>query len=129
MRLKQVFAGTSQKKKAAPTVSFCYFNGAIRFNKSTAEILGLKKGDSLVFFQNEDDPTDWYFKKSAAGGSIQLKAQGNILYVYCASIARVLLESRESREIRVSAQFYLSDAQQICGCGSGYWKILPDIIK
>lgn len=124
MRLKQVFAGTSQKKKAAPTVSFCYFNGAIRFNKSTAEILGLKKGDSLVFFQNEDDPTDWYFKKLAAGGSIQLKAQGNILYVYCASIARVLLESRE---IRVSAQFYLSDAQQICG--TGYWKILPDIIK
>lgn len=29
MRLKQVFAGTSQKKKAAPTVSFCYFNEAI----------------------------------------------------------------------------------------------------
>lgn len=125
MKLKQVFGDAGQKTKAAPTVSICYLNGAIRFNRSTVEILGLKKGDSLVFFQDEDNPADWYFKKSTDGGSVQLRTQGNLLYVYCASIARPILKSRKiSQE---SARFYLSDAQQVCG--QGYWKILTENVK
>lgn len=125
MNLKQVFGDVGPKAKVAPTVSICYLNGAIRFNKATVEILGLKKGDNLVFFQDEDSPADWYFKKSTCGGSIQLRAQGNLLYVYCASIARPLLKSREiSQE---SARFYLGDAHQVCG--EGYWKILTDRVK
>nr|WP_129732304.1 hypothetical protein [Parabacteroides goldsteinii] len=125
MKLKQLFGDAGQKTKAAPTVSVCFWNGAFRFNKATFEILGLKKGDGLVFFQDEDNPTDWYFKKSTSRGSIQLKAQGNTLYVYSTSIARPLLASRKiSQE---SARFYLSDAQQVCG--QGYWKIQTENVK
>lgn len=95
MKLKQVFGDSGQKTKAAPTVSICYLNGAIRFSRSTV------------------------------GGSVQLRAQGNLLYVYCASIARPILKSRKiSQE---SARFYLSDAQQVCG--QGYWKILTENVK
>lgn len=125
MKLKQVFGEGSPKTKAAPTVSICYLNGAIRLNKATVELLGLKKGDNLVFFQDEDKPADWYFKKSTCEGSVQLKAQGSLLYLYCASIARVLLRSRKISQD--SARFYLSDAQETCG--EGYWKILPEIVK
>lgn len=125
MKLKQVFGDAGLKTKAAPTVSICYLNGAIRFNKATVEILGLKKGDNLVFFQDEDKPADWYFKKSKCEGSVQLRTQGNLLYIYCASIARPILKSREI--VQESARFYLSDAQ--LACGEGYWKILPEKIK
>lgn len=123
MKLKQVSGESSQKAKAAPTVAFCYLNGAIRFNKATVELLGLKKGDNLAFFQDEDNPTAWYFTKSTNRGSIQLKAQGTMLYNYSASIARVLLKSRGITQ--ESARFYINEVK----VEGKYWEILTEKLK
>lgn len=104
-------------------MAFCYLNGAIRFNKATVELLGLKKGDNLAFYQDEENPTAWYFTKAGTRGSIQLKEQGTMLYNYSAAIARVLLKSRGITQ--ESARFYINEVK----VEGKYWEILTEKLK
>lgn len=40
--------------------------GLFRISKEAAELAGLKVGDHVLFHQDEDEPTDWYFEKASA---------------------------------------------------------------
>lgn len=121
MRLKQIMGTTASKAKAAPTICLGYFNGRIYFNAPTAQLLALKEGDNLAFFQDEDIPADWYFTKSTALGSGKLKTAGNSLSMHNCGIARPILQSRGLSD---SANFFIS-SEMVEG---KYFKILNESI-
>lgn len=61
MKLKPFTEQLRVKREPAPTVVMDYRNGRIHFNARTVEMLDLKAGTPISFFQDEDSPQDWYF--------------------------------------------------------------------
>jgi hypothetical protein len=120
MRLKQVMGSPQSKAKTAPTVSFGYYNGRIYFNAPSVELLNLKEGQSIALFQDEDNPTDWYFTISKAQGSLKLKNIGNALVTFNSGIARCVLNSVSLHD---STNFFI-EPERVEIEGVSYWKIL-----
>lgn len=123
MKLKQVSGSNQQKAKSAPTVALNFINGRISFNAPTVGLLGLKEGDSLAFYQDEENPKDWYFIKDKIAGSVQLKSVNEALQATSGPIARKILHSAECYG---TGKFFIAEEKT----GDKYWKILTDrIIK
>ena len=122
MKLKQIFATSSASKaKIAPTVSINYFNGRIRFNFPTVELLELSDKDRLSFFQDEESPKDWYFMKSKGPGSLPLKVTQNSKAL-CINNAKLVRPMLRSMGVSNPTQFLIGE-QPIEG---KYWHILSE---
>jgi len=119
MKLKQVTGSSQSKAKSAPTVSLNFLNGRIYFNAPTVQLLGLKEGDSLAFYQDEENPKDWYFTKAKIDGSVQLRDANKALAAFNGGIARRILQSvgRDG-----TAGFFIAE-EKVEG---KYWRILTD---
>lgn len=125
MKLKQVFAtSTASKAKVAPTVSINYFNGRMLFNVPTVNLLDLKESDMLSFFQDEENPKNWYFTKSKEPGALPLKASQNAKSL-CINNAKLVRPMLESMGINRPVLFLIGEENYE---GRQYWKILTDQI-
>jgi len=56
--------------------------GVIRLSKYTSIMLGLSPGDKVEFFQDNDDPRDWYVKKSVSKEAFRLNTNKEWGYFY-----------------------------------------------
>jgi hypothetical protein len=124
MKLKQILGSPQSKNKPAPTLSVGYCNGRLYINAPSVELLSLKEGDQLAFFQDTDNPQDWYFSKSDLNGSLTLKLVKSALVTFNAGVARGLLKSLD---IHDSTVFFISSSPVTIG-EQRYWKILTDKI-
>lgn len=122
MKLRQIMPGVgSMKGTPAPTVSICYFNGRIGFNKPTCEILALGAGRPVAFYQDEEHPTDWYFTKENIPGALKAIAEKSTGNISCNNtiLARRILSSLNLHQ---SQRFYVDPAP----VEGKYYKILTN---
>lgn len=120
MKLKQ-FMGTSQIDP--PTVKVSFNNGRILFDKATSGLLGLKECDFLAFFQDEENPNNWYFTKAKGRGSFKLtseKGRSNIFF-YSAAVARGILKTWHEKPVVFPLSEKIVDGK--------YWEILTEKLK
>lgn len=55
--------------------------GQIRFNKVLSDKLGLKEGSTVAFYEDEEEPGDWYIKpNSAAGFALRKDVSSSLLF-------------------------------------------------
>lgn len=99
MNLKPFTEKPRVKRESAPTINMDYRNGRINFNRRTVEMLGLKAGDPIAFFQSGDYPGDWYFACQEKPGCYRLvcdskKAESGRLKVISGPVVRAILRSR-----------------------------------
>lgn len=97
MKLKPFTEQLRVKREPAPTVVMDYRNGRIHFNARTVEMLDLKAGTPISFFQDEDSPQDWYFALKELPGCHYLKPSGasQALRAVSGPLVRALLRSRK----------------------------------
>lgn len=63
--------------KGIATITFTK-SGCISFNRKAVVAIGLKPGDKLIFFQDEENPKDWYMKISKnKGAELRATTSGN----------------------------------------------------
>ena len=68
MKLKEFSTTGIKSLKGIATITFTK-SGCISFNRKAVETIGLKTGDKLIFFQDEENPKDWYMKISEDKGA------------------------------------------------------------
>jgi hypothetical protein len=123
MKLKQILGSPIAKSKPAPTLSAGYYNGRLYFNDPSVKLLSLNENDLIAFFQDEDNPSDWYFKKVNSYG-LKLKFAGKALVTFNSGIARGILRSVNLHD---SSTFFISSEPVKIG-NELFWKILTDNI-
>ena len=77
MKLKEFSTTGIKSLKGIATITFTK-SGCISFNRKAVETIGLKAGDKLIFFQDEENPKDWYMKISEdKGAELRATTSGN----------------------------------------------------
>ena len=77
MKLKEFSTTGIKSLKGIATITFTK-SGCISFNRKAVETIGLKTGDKLIFFQDEENPKDWYMKISEdKGAELRATTSGN----------------------------------------------------
>ncbi|MCU6767376.1 hypothetical protein OCV73_00165 [Barnesiella propionica] len=69
MKLKEFSTVGRKALNGIATISFNK-KGFIGINAAAAESIGIKSGERIVFFQDEDNPEDWYFDVSPDKGAL-----------------------------------------------------------
>jgi hypothetical protein len=75
LKLKKFDASAAGQRTGKPFVSFGN-KGLIGFTKPAGELIKLKDGDCISFFQDEEDPADWYVAKDKEGLKIRQNTSG-----------------------------------------------------
>ena len=80
--------------------------GALRFNKPAVEAYGLKAGDKVSFFQDKNQPIDWYLKFGS--GAILRKPgsdNGSLVFNFV-TVARMILSAvkKDKASIRLATE-------------------------
>lgn len=63
-------AGPTKRDGLSPRIRVNTKAGLFGFNENGCKLLGVKSGDQVVVFQDQDSPTDWYIEKVEKGGFI-----------------------------------------------------------
>ena len=80
--------------------------GLICINTAAAESIGIKKGDRIAFYQDEDNPEDWYFRISTKDGALLRDNKSKKgLKCYFAIVVSEILKSTKNKDI---AKFQIS---------------------
>jgi hypothetical protein len=97
MKLKEFSTSSTMVLNGLPTVTFSKV-GLITFSRVAVHGTGLEAGDKLVFLQDEENPGDWYMKRSTTlAGTVLRPGPGGALCCNFVEVARKVLEStRES---------------------------------
>lgn len=73
-----------------PTLSASKHNGRIGINKALAKLLGVQVGDFVAFYQNDEDPREWWVRKESDGLQVKDNTEGSI-FVKSPAVASHLL--------------------------------------
>ncbi|HLA52983.1 MAG TPA: hypothetical protein VK618_06750 [Flavitalea sp.] len=96
MGLKIFNAETSPRSRMSstePGIGIDYKSGSFRFNKSGADLLGLKKDSQVQFAQDDEDPKKWFITvPKESGFMIRIKSNGSFIFSN-AGVAREILAS------------------------------------
>lgn len=94
MKLKKFIPTTLRQGK--PSIRINGKAGLMAFSKSAGEKLDLKDQESVDFFQDEENPTDWYVAKQKKGSCIlREKDKNGSFNLNNTSIARAILKSND----------------------------------
>lgn len=108
---------TPCRAAALPALTANPSDSRIRLNLRARVALGLKRGDKVSSYRDEESPTrDWYIAKRGGRGSLTLDGTvGNHLYGTSEALSRELMASARATKQR---RFVLAPA------GEGYLKIV-----
>lgn len=77
-------------KEQQPLLSASKHNGRLGINKALAEMLKVRVGDFIAFYQNDEDLREWWVKKEDSGLLVRDNAEGSI-FVKSPAVANHLL--------------------------------------
>lgn len=80
-----------KQRDVRPRISI-YPTGLIRFTTPAIDLLGIKPGDKLAFYQNEKDPQEWYIGKDPSGFTCRGNA-AKLMSLKNKKLAEMLYES------------------------------------
>ena len=112
------------KASATPIMHFAK-TGVISFNGSAVNLVGLKKGDNIKFFQSGKNPKEWYFAKVEKDGfpvrNVYDKASKGLMLnnsFTCKSIMKALNVSKGFK-VQIGSE---PDAE-------GWWSLITSGVK
>lgn len=83
---------TSKKQRDVRPRIAIYQTGLIRFTTPAINVLDIKPGDKLAFYQNKKDPQEWYIGKDDSGFTCRGNAE-KIMSLKNKKLAELLYES------------------------------------
>ncbi len=90
MKLRKVEPNRIKRGKASVRVAK---SGAIHFSRKACELMKIKNGDTLSFFQDEERVSDWYVAKTEDGLVLRMdKGKYGSATLNSSSIANKILE-------------------------------------
>lgn len=92
-----------QLRSGVPFVSINQ-KGVMCFNKAAVQGLGLNNGDKLTFYQDKDNPVDWYFKVGNEGVPLRSYADANNLLCNFSYVCRKILQGKQKACYRVATK-------------------------
>lgn len=115
------------KATLAPCISFSK-SGLIRFNGRAVELLTLREGDQVKFFQNKRLPKEWYLaivKKEGIPIRNTSSVQGrNVLALNSSFIVRTMQKSLElSSDISITVPVGVAPDE------NGWWSLITSAYK
>lgn len=106
MKLKEFSTRGRKALKGIATITFSK-SGCIGLNGSAVETMGVKSGDKLIFFQDEENPRDWYIQVTQDKGAELRLGSGTSGGLYC-NFAFVVQEVFKSMQLKDRAKFQIS---------------------
>lgn len=91
-----------------PTIRINSITGLIAFSQTACNILDIKMGDKLKFYQDEEESSDWYVSKSADENAFNVrgKSKGSI-GIGNVFLARNIMKSVNCKEKTIG--FYIAE--------------------
>jgi len=86
------FNQTGTRHEDLPIMSVSQ-NGIIRFNRNAYEKIGLVHGCRISFYQDRQQPLDWYIKISDKGARLRYETSKSSLAVNFSNVAKEILKS------------------------------------
>lgn len=117
MKLKEFSTCGRKALKGMATITFSK-SGCIGLNNKTVESMGLKPGDKLVFFQDEDNPRDWYMGVGKEKGAELRLGSGTSGSLFC-NFSFVVQEVFESTQTKGRVKFQVASR-----CENGVFAII-----
>lgn len=109
MKLKEFSTVGGKALNSVATISFNK-KGFIGISVTAAELIGIKKGDRIVFYQDEEHPEDWYFDISSEKGAIlRNHTSGKGFACNYSIVAIEVLKSTKNKDI---ARFQISTEKE-----------------
>ncbi|WP_303181412.1 hypothetical protein [uncultured Butyricimonas sp.] len=106
MKLKEFSTRGRKALKGIATITFSK-SGCIGLNQKAVEAMGVKSGDKLIFFQDEENPTDWYLQVAQDKGAELRLGSGTSGGLFC-NFAFVVQEVFDSTKTKDRAKFQIS---------------------
>lgn len=79
MKLKEFNSeNTVTVRSDKPSLHINTKTGLFNFSKAACDLLNIKDGDRIAFYQDEEEPTDWYIEKVTTEKGFPLRAKDNI---------------------------------------------------
>lgn len=133
MKFKIYDASVLNKKRNVPAqLGISCVSGCCRINSAARSMVALKPADRIVFVQNEDEPTDWYFRKATEKEDGYMlrdyngKAKVDTLLFNSAKLVSVICDSLgfkgNSTKCNISNEPIEIDGQV-------YWQLITGMIK
>ena len=77
-----------------------HYTGRILLSKGLTDLMGLKAGDNITIFQDEEEPTDWYLAKTKKGGfPVSGRGGKHSYYLNSSEMVRKIFGSLNYREL------------------------------
>lgn len=92
---------TGERVKASQPFIHVHIKGVIRFSNTLCREISLKDGDSVAFFQDLDNPDDFYFKPKEPGNKVRLISDTGQMLMNSATIARQILKPVKKDKARI----------------------------
>ncbi|AEL24331.1 hypothetical protein [Cyclobacterium marinum] len=103
MRLKEYNKATALQRAVASeaSVTINRKTGLVSFNQASIKQIGLRDGQLISFYQDEENPIKWYFFYSENGFRLRLASGGNMRFG-CKHLAGDILKSLEVSDNKVT---------------------------
>jgi len=121
MKKKLINRTVQYAKSSKPTVRISRM-GVISFTKGTEDMVGLRKGGCVEFYQDENSPEDWYLKATTDSGLELRHTSGKLLVCNSIGTAKAIMNSLKVKEniVRIPVAIEPED---------GYWALLTAAVK
>lgn len=116
------YANTRMRRPGTPAIRFDYKKGVIGISKEAAEMMKLKEGDKVEFFQDEKNKEDWYIGKTKNSDGLIVRSNGKMSGLLLNNVV-VCRKIAESAGIEQSAS-YLVSKKSIKHNGHDLWPII-----
>ncbi len=120
---------STQLKPGQATIRINRKAGLISFSKQSGILMGLKKGMKILFYQDEENPMNWYIRITSAGFPLRTSDEKAFDFNN-SSISHKILDScplPEGATPHAACGFYITDTETVID-GAKYFPFSTDRI-